>query len=65
MAWHVNLTIKAKKNLTKVPEYIKEKLLLWVDSVERIGINKTRTILGYHDEPLKRRASWSTFNKIK
>ncbi|CAM2888055.1 type II toxin-antitoxin system mRNA interferase toxin, RelE/StbE family [Legionella anisa] len=50
---HVDLTTKAKKNLTKVPEYIKEKLLLWVDSVERIGINKTRIIPGYHDELLK------------
>lgn len=50
---HVDLTVKAKKNLSKVPSYIKEKLLLWVDSIERIGINKTRIIPGYHDEPLK------------
>lgn len=36
-----------------MPGYIKEKLLLWVDSVERIGIHKTRIIPGFHDESLK------------
>ncbi|HAT8564437.1 TPA: type II toxin-antitoxin system mRNA interferase toxin, RelE/StbE family [Legionella pneumophila] len=49
----IELTKNAQKDLAKVPDYIKEKLLLWVDSVERMGINKIRTIPGYHDEPLK------------
>lgn len=49
----IDLTKPAQRNLHKVPDYIKEKLLLWVDSVERMGIAKIRTIPGYHDEPLK------------
>lgn len=42
----------AKKDLKKVPIYIKLKLLSWIDSVEEEGLNYTRTISGYHDEPL-------------
>jgi proteic killer suppression protein len=49
----IELTRTAQKDLVKVPVYIKEKLLLWVDAVERLGIGKIRTVPGYHDEPLK------------
>ncbi|KTC71465.1 hypothetical protein Lbir_1719 [Legionella birminghamensis] len=49
----IELTKAAEKDLNKVPLYIKEKLLLWVDSVERSGIQAIRTIPGFHDEPLK------------
>jgi proteic killer suppression protein len=49
----VELTKKAQKDLAKVPDYIKDKLLLWVDDIERIGIQKVRKVPGYHDEPLK------------
>ena len=49
----IALTRGAEKDIIKVPNYIKEKLLLWVDSVERLGLIKVRTIPGYHDEPLK------------
>jgi toxin HigB-1 len=49
----LELTKGAQKDLTKVPDYIKAKLLLWIDSVERMGISNIRTVSGYHDEPLK------------
>ena len=49
----IELTRAAQKDLNKVPSYIKEKLLLWVDSVERIGIKEVRVIPAYHDEQLK------------
>lgn len=49
----IDLTKSAQKELAKLPQYIKEKLLLWVDSVERMGINTIRKIPGYHDELLK------------
>jgi len=49
----IELTKGAQKDIIKVPAYIKEKLLLWVDSVERMGISNIRIIPGYHDEPLK------------
>jgi proteic killer suppression protein len=49
----VELTKKAQKDLVKIPYYIKDKLLLWVDDVERIGIYEVRKVPGFHDEPLK------------
>ena len=49
----VDLSKKAQDNLVKLPGYIKDKLLLWVDDVEREGIEKVRRIPGFHDEPLK------------
>ena len=50
---YVELTKNAQKDLIKVPDYIKEKLLIWVDAVERVGIQEIRKIHGFHDEPLK------------
>ncbi|RUR13338.1 type II toxin-antitoxin system mRNA interferase toxin, RelE/StbE family [Legionella septentrionalis] len=49
----IELTRGAQKDINKIPTYIKEKLLLWIDSVERLGISKVRTVPGYHDELLK------------
>ncbi len=48
----VILSKKAQKDLKKVPKYIVEKLLFWVDSVHTDGLEKVRKTLGYHDEPL-------------
>ena len=53
LSCQIDLTKDAKKDLGKVPFYIKEKLLLWVDAIERMGIHQIRKIPGYHDEPLK------------
>ena len=49
----VELTKGAQKDLLKVPVFIREKLLLWVDGVERVGLAHMRKIPGFHDEPLK------------
>lgn len=49
----MELTKKAQKDLGKIPDYIKDKLLLWVDDVERIGIQHVRKVPGFHDEALK------------
>ena len=49
----VDLTENALNNIKKVPSHIKAKLLVWVDSVEQLGIHEVRKIPGYHDEPLK------------
>jgi toxin HigB-1 len=51
--WLIELTKNAQKDLIKVPSFIRDKLLLWVDAVERLGINKVRKVPGFHDEPLK------------
>lgn len=49
----IELTKNAQKDLVKVPGFIKDKLLLWIDAVERLGIHQVRKIPGFHDEPLK------------
>ena len=49
----IELTKIAEKDLAKVPGFIKDKLLLWIDAVERLGIHQVRKIPGFHDEPLK------------
>lgn len=53
MAISCELTKNAQKDLLKVPGFIKEKLLVWIDAVERLGMSQVRKIPGFHDEPLK------------
>ena len=49
----VFLTKQAIKDLTAVPEYVKRKLQLWIRSIDTVGLEVTRRVPGYHDEPLK------------
>ena len=49
----IELTKNAQKDLAKMPGFIKDKLFLWIDAVERLGIHQVRKIPGFHDEPLK------------
>lgn len=49
----VTLSLKAKRDLKKVPSFIAVKLQMWVDSVGHYGLSEVRKIPGYHDEPLK------------
>jgi proteic killer suppression protein len=49
----VSLRAQAQKGLQKAPKHIQEKFFVWVDMVERLGIEKVRRIPGFHDEPLK------------
>ncbi len=51
--FHIEITKNAQKDLAKIPGFIKDKLLLWVDAVERLGIYEIRKTPGFHDEPLK------------
>lgn len=53
----VLLTTRAKRDLLKVPFHIVRKFQGWVDNVEYTGLNATRKIPGYHDEPLKGKRS--------
>lgn len=43
----------SQKELKKLPQHVLDKLLAWVRSVERDGLEKVRVLPGYHDEPLK------------
>ena len=48
----VVLSKQVAKGLKKLPKNVKTKLHLWISSVETIGLEDTRKIKGYHDEPL-------------
>lgn len=49
----VHLSKQAIKNLKKTPIHIALKLQAWIDEIINNGLNETRKISGYHDEPLK------------
>jgi len=55
MIKEVLITKHAGKQLKKIPVYIVNSLLTWIDNVENIGLDATKKIPGYHDEPLKGR----------
>ena len=44
---------RAERQIRKVPQHIKDNLLIWVAAVELDGIDQVRKVPGYHDEPLK------------
>jgi toxin HigB-1 len=46
-------TKKFEKQLSKLPHYIKEAILIWISTVEELGIRETRKLKGYHDEFLR------------
>lgn len=47
------LTKFAEKQLKKLPKHILAAYYTWVKTVEIDGIRKSRTLPGYHDEPLR------------
>ena len=54
MAIHVvRISRNAQRDLRRVPSHVLDKFAVWVDSVERDGLEETRGIRGYHDEPLQ------------
>lgn len=42
-----------QKQLERLPEHIRIKVLLWIQLVETCGLGPVRARPGYHDEPLK------------
>ena len=51
--YRVDLSRVEKSLRYKIPYEIVEKVHIWVLRVELDGMNKTRLIKSYHDEPLK------------
>lgn len=49
----VKLSRLAEKQLEKLPKHIKKLFYIWITSLEENGMNATRKISSYHDEPLK------------
>ncbi len=55
MITKVALSRRAEKDLRSVPVQIARKLDTWIENVEHKGLEETRKIPGFHDEPLKGR----------
>jgi proteic killer suppression protein len=53
MIFKVAITRLAQKQLRKVPQHVKDNLMIWVMAVEHDGLEEVRKAPGYHDEPLK------------
>jgi proteic killer suppression protein len=49
----VVITERAKKDLRYIPARVLDKFEAWVHLVESIGLEETRKIAGFHDEPLQ------------
>lgn len=49
----VAITERAKKDLRYIPARALDKFEVWVHLVESIGLEETRKISGFHDEPLQ------------
>lgn len=52
MANQVLVEKAAKKGLKNAPPNVQNKFAIWVDLVESQGLEETRKIPGFHDEPL-------------
>jgi proteic killer suppression protein len=52
MIRRVVLSKAVRKQLGRLPRHIIENLAAWVDDVETRGLEETRKVSGYHDEPL-------------
>ena len=53
MIYEVHLTKNATKDLRALPAHILSKLKMWIDAVNKTGLENVRKNHGYHDEPLK------------
>lgn len=53
MITRVVLAERSRRQLRRVPGYIVNKLMAWIEAVEEEGLEATRRVPGFHDEPLK------------
>lgn len=53
MIYKVVLSKRAEKDLKKIPSYIADRFFKWFDMVDFYGLEESRKIKSYHDEPLK------------
>ena len=49
----VVLAQRARQQLRQAPAHSVSKLMAWIEAVEEDGLESTRRIPGFHDEPLK------------
>ena len=48
----VIISKKASKEIIKIPYFLIDKLEIWIQTIEEIGLEETKKVSGYHDEPL-------------
>ena len=41
-----------ERDLRRLPEHIRDKVILWIEFVESLGLREVRLRPGFHDEPL-------------
>ena len=49
----VKTTKRFDREIEKLPAYLRDKVILWVEFVETLGLREVRKRPGFHDEPLK------------
>jgi proteic killer suppression protein len=59
----VVISTAARKDLRKCPSQIVRKFMLWVASVQTVGLEATRLTKGFHDEPLS--GEWQGYRSIR
>lgn len=59
----VVIATKARKDLRTCPAHIVRNFMAWVGSVQTAGLEVTRQLPGYHDEPLK--GQWQGYRSIR
>jgi toxin HigB-1 len=47
------ITARARRQLRQAPGHIVDKLMAWIEAVEEDGLEATRRVPGFHDEPLR------------
>lgn len=57
MLCYIEFSHRVQKDLDKVPDYIRSKFYVWLKTIDEIGLERTRIISGFHDEPLKGKRS--------
>ena len=53
MITRVVLAERSRRQLRRVPGHSVNKLMAWIEAVEEDGLEATRRVPGFHDEPLK------------
>lgn len=59
----VSLSADAKKDIKTCPNQIIRKLMAWVGSIQRVGLDETRKSPGWHDELLK--GKWAGYRSVR
>lgn len=57
------ISAAARKDLRKCPAHIVRNFMGWVGSVQATGLEVTRRLPGYHDEPLK--GEWQGYRSVR